>query len=746
MNYFLISLRNFPEVLMWHSESEISLGSRVEVKLRGKKKIGIVVGETQEKPSFKTQPVIKVLNKIFIQESYFKIAKEVAEENFCRLGKVLDLMIPEKYFEEEFPEKREVFYELKNSSPDSINIQDLESGLASKEIEFFKAHKIRGEKQKEALKIFLENGGKVSADILRKSISLLTLNNLEKKGLIKKIEGNIKLIDTDEIFKSTQVYDLKSWQKKALIDIENSDKPVLLWGITGSGKTEVYKHLVLNLDKKLKAKNQKFQVLLLVPEIALTPQLINEFKSVFGKKIAVWHSKLNAQEKVQEYERVRIGEAQILIGARSSVFVPMPNLKLVILDEEHEWTFKNEFNPRFRTHDVVEKIRQKMGVKLLFGSATPRVESLVKVQKGAWNKVELFKKVFEQKLPQIEIIDIKNESKKGNYSPISEKLFIEIKRKIKDKRQIVLFLNKRGFSGSTFCAYCSQKFECKDCSANMKVHGFARKNVQAKLLCHLCGHMENFPTSCPGCGKKNFQFRGWGTEQVESFLKKYLPKSRVLRVDRDSVKGKHDLQNILKKFYHHEADILLGTQMVAKGLDFEKVDLVGIIMADVGLSLPDFRSEERVFQLLHQVSGRAGRRKTQGRVLIQTYNPEEPLFLDLKNNLVQEFYSKQIKDREENFLPPFSHMVKITISAEKKSDSFTKAFRIYKDLKKIMDREKLNFEISWAPAFFPKMHNKFWFHVFLKTPKKSMSFAFLKHFHLEEQEGVVIDMSPNSLL
>ncbi len=724
MFYCVIYLRGFPELLTWSSEKNMPLGSRVEVLLRGKKKIGIVVEVHTEKPSFRVMKVQKLLNESFISREYFETALEVSQENFCFLGKVLDIMIPEKYFDEIAPEKYQEFYILNSTA--------------------IKGEKITGVKQQECINIISENNGKIKKEVLKKNISTQTINSLLKKNILTEERGDLKLIENNLIKKESKIYDLKPWQKDCLKKIQETEKPVLLWGVTGSGKTEIYKHLVLDLEKRMLERKEKFQVLLLVPEIALTPQLINEFKVIFGKKVAVWHSKLNAQEKVQEYERIRLGKAQILIGARSAVFVPMPYLKQIILDEEHEWTFKNEFNPRFRTHDVVEKFRKKMNVKLLFGTATPRVESLIHVKQGNWLKVELFKKVFEQKQPNIEIIDIKNESKKGNFSPISEKLFAAIKNTIQNKRQIVLFLNKRGFSGSTFCLYCSQDFACRDCSAQMKVHGFGRKNTQAKLICHLCGYMENFPEKCPSCKKKNFQFKGWGTEQVELFLAKYLPTARVLRVDRDKVSGKHDLQNILRKFYHHEADILLGTQMVAKGLDFEKVDLVGVIMADVGLSLPDFRSEERVFQLLNQVSGRAGRRETQGRVLVQTYRKEEALFKYLKNNLTKEFYAEQIKNREDDFMPPFSHMVKITVGKEKKSDSFSQVFRIFKDLEKMNKEENLGFEIHWAPSFIPRMYNKFWFHILVKTPNEKTSFNFIKRF--EFQEGTVIDMSPNSLL
>ncbi len=694
-------------------------GIRVVVSFRGRKKVGLVLNIDEEPPPFETQEIIEIWDKKFLPPKYIEIAKQVSQENFCAIEKVLSLMVPEAFLQKQNPEKREIFYSL--THPGRRGHVTAPSEQISN---------IRGKKQKLALQILTEKK-EISEAELRKHISLVTLRTLLDKKIITQKIG--RLIDPfAKTRKSRPHFDFTPDQKKAFDQIKKSKTPTLLFGVTGSGKTEIYKKLTLETLEKQKTS----QVLFLLPEIALTPQLIAEFYGLFGDVVAVWHSKLSEGEKIQEFARIQSGEARILVGARSAVLVPMKNPKLIILDEEHEWTYKNEFAPRFWAHDVAAEIGDKFGAKLLFGSATPRLESWQQCVEKTWKRVDLPKRVFDTKLPDIEIVDFKNELKKGNDSPISEKLHEHLGQILSKKKQAVFFLNKRGFSGSTMCRSCGHTFECPDCSSNMKLH---RKIDKSKFLCHICGKIEFFPGRCPECGTENFEFRGWGTQQVEKILEEQFPGIRVFRADADSITGKHDFESLMNRFHDYEADVLLGTQMVAKGLDFDRVELVGIILADVGLSLPDFRTEERVFDLLMQVSGRAGRRKNQGKIIVQTFHPKEEIFQFLRKNDVTGFIDTQLETRKTAQMPPFGAMAKILFSGINKEQTFQKAKDFYEKIKKEFKKN-----VHFAPAFFPKMHGKYHFHIFVRTPDKQQLISLLENLEIPHEAKVDID--PVSLL
>lgn len=712
MKYYHVYLRGVRDIYTWHSEKPLSTGDRVIVSFRNRPRLGIIVQETNQ-PNFKTLPVKEVLDHSFVHQHYLELAKDISAENFTSLSKVLGLMIPESFLLKQDPVKKQSSYTLKDK-----NIS------------------VRGEKQQLAIQILNENNGQIEAEKIREKIPLATLKNLEKKGTIEQIFGSIKPNHT--ITKNPRKnFDLNPSQNKIFANVMTSEKPTLLWGVTGSGKTEIYK----KISAEVMTKNPDAQVLFLVPEIALGPQLIADFQSLFGEQVEVWHSNLTPNEKVQSWARMQSGEAKILIGTRSAVLVPLKNPKLIILDEEHEWTFKNEFAPRYWTHDIAEKIRGFFGSKLLFGSATPRLESLKKCTDNHWNLEHLLHKVHQTKTPDIQLINLANEGKKGNHTPLSENLIkalVDIKRKGK---QAVLFLNKRGFAGSTMCKSCGTYFECPHCSANMKLH---RNRTTERLICHTCGHMEHFPETCPHCKANDFLFRGWGTQQVEAELKNQLPHHKFIRADADTVTGRYDFEKILEKFHAKEADILLGTQMIAKGLDFDDVELVGVILADVGLSLPDFRSEERVFQLLTQVAGRAGRRHTPGKILIQTFHPDDKIFQLLRTHDIEQFQSWQLETRRDSHLPPFSHLAKLTISDPDKAKAFRDAKALYENIKKSADFLTSIKEAHFAPAFFPRSHNKYHFHIVLKADTKKNLRIFLDSINLPD--NAKIDLDPVSLL
>ena len=705
MRYFEIYTLGTNGLFTWHDDlGEVGVGDRVQFFLRGKKLFGLVVREV-ENPAFKTQPIIAVLDKKFIPTYSINLAFWLAEKYFCSVVKCLKIMIPSKCLERLVP--------LEATKMVHLNL--------TQEV------KVRGTKQKEIL-AYLKNYGPAYLWDLKQKFSTATLKSLVEKDLIYYQDQGYSLSENEKF--SVPEIKLNEEQNVALKNILESEKPQLLWGVTGSGKTEVYKaaaQRILQGDD---------QMILLLPEIGLTPQLINQFKKNFGSAVAVWHSNLSETEKLREWLRVQTGEAKILIGARSALLVPVPNLKLLIVDEEHEWTYKNEFSPRFWTDEIATMLHKELNLKTIFGSATPRIDSLVKCDNGEWDLLELKQKYFQAEPPEMRIVDLKNEIKKGNYGPISEPLIESLKKVLAQKRQAVLFLNKRGFSGATMCRFCGAKFECDNCSVNMKVHGIENK----KLLCHICHNLKPFPKKCPDCANTDFQFKGWGTQQVERILEDLFPDKKILRADSDALGSKFAFDQLIEKFHDGEGDILLGTQMIAKGLDFERVDLVGLILADVGLSLPDFRAEERVFQLLNQVTGRAGRRGNKAEVLIQTYDPEHEVFSFLQNQDLVGFLEKQKRLRQKMDLPPFQTIAKITFVDEKKDLAFKLAKDFHDLVKNLVDE---SFVLNWAPAFFPRIHNKYHFHVFIQHETESVVHDLL--VNLPAHKGR-IDVNPVSLL
>jgi len=529
---------------------------------------------------------------------------------------------------------------------------------------------------------------------------------------------------------------LNTAQQKAVQNIISDDRPTLLFGVTGSGKTEVYQEAIQHyLDL-----NEQNQALFLIPEINLNQQLIRRFQARFGNQIAVWNSKLSMGEKVQSLALILSGKARIIMGTRSAVLLPIPKPSIIILDEEHDHSYKNEFLPRFWTHDIVQGINKIFPGKLIFGSATPKVESWQKAQEKIWQKVELPERIFQTIPPEMNLIDMLQEHKKENFSPFSERLSAAIEDSLENKRQVILFLNKRGMAGNTQCSSCGHGFECPMCDSFMKMH---EKNFHRKFICHICGHLENFPEKCPKCTKQNFLLRSWGTQKVEQLLQEKFPQARIIRADADTVRGKNDFSEILHKFENHQADILLGTQMIAKGLDFDKVDVVGILNGDVGLVIPDFRSEERVFQILHQVSGRAGRRKIRGKIYLQTYRAFDPIFTFVYKHQVQEFLEQELKNRAD-YWSPWRTTAKIIFSSPQKHLSFFAGQGYFRTLKKILENKK-DWRINFAPAFVPRTHGQYHFNVFIHGTNKQELINFL-HQNPPPPELTRIDINPLSVL
>ena len=521
--------------------------------------------------------------------------------------------------------------------------------------------------QKESLNHIKKYSGKFNKIELttKTNISAYMINKLIKLGALE-----IKEIDISRIVnREFPVYPpkkLNEEQINAYDKILDTKKSVsLLNGVTGSGKTEVYMNLVsymLLLDKTC---------LILVPEISLTPQMIERFKGRFGNDVAVFHSKLSTGERYDQWYRVKNREVSLVIGTRSALFLPFKDLGLIIVDEEHDRSYKSDMNPKYNTIEVCEFFAKIKGCKVVLGSATPSIESFYKALNGEYELVMINKRANNKKLPSVELVDMREELKNNNKSIFSRKLFEKINDRLNKNEQIILFLNRRGFSTFVSCRSCGYVFKCENCDISMTYHN------NGYLVCHYCGRREKIKTTCPKCGSSYVKYFGAGTEKVQESVKKYFPNARVLRLDVDTTRRKNSYEAIYNSFKNKEADILIGTQMVTKGFDFENVTLVGVITADMALNLPDYRSSERTFQMLTQVSGRAGRGEKFGEVIIQTYSPQNYAIYLAKDSDYNEFFKREIVIRKSLDYPPFSKILIINMAgeSEKKIEIFSKKLK-----------------------------------------------------------------------
>ena len=512
---------------------------------------------------------------------------------------------------------------------------------------------------------------------------------------------------------------------KKILATSNQKLATLLRGITGSGKTEIYLRTILEVLKNGKS------AILLVPEIALTPQLVGYFASSIPKeKIAVLHSNLSEGEKLTSWEKIHAGEVQLVIGSRSALFAPVKNLGVIILDEEHEWNYKNDQTPRYHARAVAMELAKLCKAKLILGSATPSLESFFAAKKGRLELLELPDRIGEAKLPEVKIVDLRNELKRENFSPFSELLTEKIRERLEKKEQVILLLNKRGFASSVVCRECGFTLECASCSLPLTFH-----SKISRCVCHACGAWKAPPEKCPQCSSAAIRFLGSGTQKIESELPRLFPNARILRADRDttSLRGSH--QKIYEAFRDRKADILIGTQIVAKGLDLPNVSLVGVLLADIGLHLPDFRAAEKTFALLTQVAGRAGRGEKTGEVVIQTYSPENPAIANARTHDYEKFFASEILERKNSFWPPFAKIVKFIFVDMSESVARKSAENFATQLKKAGEKN-----VWLAPALIAKLHNKFHYHVIWRggDPRE-----LLKKVALPEK--VRIDVDPVNL-
>ena len=534
---------------------------------------------------------------------------------------------------------------------------------------------------------------------------------LEKKGYVKITKEQILRDPYKTVEGEAPVRILTEDQQRAVTTIREDSRTVqLLHGVTGSGKTEIYLTLIAECLKQGRSS------IFLVPEISLTPQMLAQLRARFGKNAAILHSGLSAGERFDEWWRLRTGEAKIAIGARSAIFAPLENLGVIIIDEEHDSSYSSESAPRYNTFDVALLRAKKNGCKLVLGSATPSAETYKRAKDGEFSLIRLEKRINKRPLPEIIIADMRREVRRGNNSAFSGALKEEIEKCLSADKQAILFLNRRGYSQTVICKECGYVAKCEACDVSLTYH-----RDEECLKCHYCGMKYNMLSACPDCGGKKLTYAGTGTQRVAADLQKLYPTARILRMDNDTTSGKEGHYKILKTFAEKKADILVGTQMIAKGHDFPSVTLVGILDADMSLHFTDYRSGERTFQLITQVAGRSGRAEEKGKVVLQTFDPENDVLRFATSYDYEGFYENEISLRAAMAFPPFSKIVRVLVTGEDDKKCLEALREVYVGLEKLytdnMDKF-LFFNKMRAPI--KRIQNKYRYQVLMRLSDTSV--------------------------
>ncbi|MFX3624603.1 MAG: primosomal protein N' [Ectobacillus sp.] len=644
------------------------------------------------------------------------------------------------------PGNIEVVYEVKDRASKKRK-RMIYPALPQEEIEKI-AETLKSVKQQDILYYFLENYSSVSVKTLLEQLQITEapIKSLIKKGLLyeKYIEVYRDPYD-DARFEKTMPLPLTTEQEAAIAPIlssiqEERHDVFLMYGVTGSGKTEVYLQSIEAMLKKGK------EAIVLVPEISLTPQMVERFKGRFGSQVAVLHSALSVGEKYDEWRKIQRKEVKVVVGARSAIFAPFENLGIIIIDEEHESSYKQEDNPRYHARDVAIWRGVYHSCPVVLGSATPTLESFARAAKGVYTLLTMTKRMNERTLPTVDIIDMREELREGNRSMFSRLLHEKITDRLSRNEQTVLFLNRRGHSTFVMCRDCGYVLQCPHCDISLTYH-----RMNHRLKCHYCNYEEALPNVCPACSSSYIRFFGTGTQKVEEELTKLFPQARVIRMDVDTTSRKGAHEKLLTKFGEGKADILLGTQMIAKGLDFPNVTLVGVLTADTMLHLPDFRASEKTYQLLTQVSGRAGRHELPGEVVIQTYTPEHYSVQMAKEQQYDTFFEREMYMRKLRQYPPYYYLTLVTVS----HPELLKAVQVTEKIASVL-REKCSKQaIILGPVAspIPRVKDRYRYQCMIKYKRepnlKHVLRSINEHYQAEmtkEQLQISIDFNPTMLM
>lgn len=772
--------------------SELSLGKRVVVPFGQDEAIGYII---EIKASIQAEYKIKAIlgfvdQETYLSDLYFNFALKVARYYFTNPYYVLELMFPKfkkmkklvtfslshasawsEYFKDD---SIKVLYE--NLSRGALSKEEVEGYLSAKILKKFLANQLLekhyqflpiGKPKEKKIYRLLENDTPLSSQAKkqRRILDLFETHDcLDKKTIEDLLETTVgealKALVVKGYLKEESVPVERIYQQKGnfgraqgitlnheqanayqevISSLDKGYQGFLLNGVTGSGKTEVYIALV----KHILQRGEK--ALVLVPEIALTPQLYGRFQAVFGEKIGLWHSGLSDGERLDQWQRLQSGKTEVLLGVRSSIFVPMDNLGIIIIDEAHEASYKqSEPEPRYHTLKVAELLAKMTHIPLVLGSATPLVETTWQArEKGSYKELFLKEKALTQDSTKLILYDMRQESRHEGYF-IGDLLLKKIEDRLLKKEQIILFLNRRGYATVVQCQSCGELLTCPHCSSHLTYH-----QGKASLSCHYCNEQFTLPKFCPNCKQATLDYKGYGTEQVEHYLKKWFPETKICRLDYDTTREKDAFSRKLSSFFTGEYSILLGTQMIAKGLDVENVTLVGVINADIGLGALDYKAREKTFSQLLQVAGRAGRGNKLGEVVIQSYQVEQGMFDYLLEGDYEGFYQEEIKERELMGYPPFTNLLRILVSDT--DEAYLKnALALMKET--IVNSNEVVTLMGPAPCIIEKVRGRYRYQMILKGDGKALyrlgwllrhRYRFSKH---RKNYRMSIDLAPESLL
>jgi primosomal protein N' (replication factor Y) (superfamily II helicase) len=713
-------------------KSKVHVGSRIKVPLRNREVLATVTAILDETDAPNPRAIAQLLSeKPTLNPELLRLARWMSEYYCCSVEAAIRSTLPQVIRHAALGFKRTRIVQVARR-PDPLELERLA---------------IRAPRQAEIFRLLLNETGPIRwSDLVEQGKTTdRTIQQLVKRGWL---EVGFETHDRDPFaadqYVPTQPIPLNAAQAAALSVIittiqEENRKPILLHGVTGSGKTEIYLQAIqrcLDLGRG---------ALVLVPEITLTPQTVERFKARFPRDlVAVLHSHLSAGERHDEWHRLHRGTARVAIGARSAVFAPVHQLGLIVVDEEHEISYKQEETPRYHARDLAVVRAQMEKCAVLLGSATPSLESFHNVRTGKYRLLRLTARVDDRRMPMIRIVDLRQEFARGKHHPIiSRALGLAIEERLQRSEQTILFLNRRGFASSLVCGKCGYVCECPNCSIPLTLH-----LAEQRLKCHLCGHVGLAPRKCPECADPTIRYSGFGTERVEGVVQKLFPKARLGRMDSDTMVRKDAYRQTLGAFRSRQIDILIGTQMIAKGLDFPNVTLVGIINADIGLHLPDFRAGERTFQLLTQVAGRAGRGEITGEVFVQTSTPFSPSIQFARHHDFDGFWEQESEFRERCDYPPYAHLILVQVRSKHQRLAEFTAQTVHRRLEEQLDNTTTLHPAVPAPIERTKTYYRF--QILLRTRRAKPLSVHIKEvldrLTLPDEVQVAVDVDPYHLL
>ena len=727
-----------PESLL----AAIRVGCAVKVPfgMQNRLRVGIVVSLCECAESDRTKPVHSVIaDRYVLSEEMLGLCLFLKEYTLCTFGDAVRCVLPPGALAEIPNVRYRKIYEL------AVTKDEAQAALDA-----VGKDRIRSEGQRCALS-YLMDVGSADASLLHEQpgVEAAHLARLVERGLITLhlCEEYRNPYSTYQGKANPTPIDLSPAQDRAYESIRSlleQDAPTaaLLYGVTGSGKTQV---MMKAIDRTLALGKD---AILLVPEIALTPQTVNIFCRRYGERVAVIHSSLSQGERADAWRRIRDGYVDLVVGTRSAVFAPVENLGLIIIDEEHEHTYKSEQDPKYHARDVAAYRAGKSNALMLLASATPSIESFYKAQKGNYTLVPLRERYGGVRLPRAVIVDMREELRLGNLSPISQRLYEELEEVGEREEQAILFLNRRGYHSQISCKGCGEVIRCPRCSISLTHHS---ERTGGRLLCHLCGYSSGVPTTCPSCGGEKLSFLGYGTQRVEGDLGQMLSDMPVMRMDADTTTEKLAYDRMLEDFRAGRASILLGTQMVTKGHDFPRVTLSGVVLADTSLYVSDFRASERTFSLLTQVIGRAGRAKDGGVAVIQTYSPDSEVIRLACEQNYDAFYEGEIALRRELTYPPFCDMVQLTLTSDQESALLSASAALTARMGELLSREYADMPfVVYGPfeAQVYKLNDKYRMRIVVKCKLNQRTRRFFHELRMEDRNKDVtlaVDLNPQSV-